>query len=232
MIPLLASDPRSPFPPIEQALDRPRGLLAAGGDLTPRRLINAYRNGIFPWYNPGDPILWWAPFPRCVLFPADVHVARRLRRQYNQGRFDLTLDADFGGVIRGCAAPRADDAGTWITPEMQTAYTRLHERGFAHSLEVWQDGELAGGIYGLALGRMFFGESMFSGVSNASKIALVALCRHLQHCGFTLLDCQVENPHLLSMGCISMSRAEFLRHLEGVDACPCWQRELHCGVSW
>jgi len=232
MIPLLDSDPRSGFPPTELALAEPRGLLAVGGDLEPERLINAYRKGIFPWYSQSDPILWWAPFPRCVLLPGQVHVSRRLRRQYNQGRFRLTLDADFAQVISGCAAPRADGAGTWITAEMREAYLRLHYLGVAHSLEVWRDGGLAGGIYGLALGRVFFGESMFSRCNNASKIALVALCRHLQHCGFTLLDCQIENPHLRSMGCSNMPRAEFLRHLEGVDAGDCWQAELHCGPSW
>ena len=173
MIPILGADPGSDFPPVEQALDYPQGLLAAGGDLSPDRLINAYRHGIFPWYSEGEPILWWSPTPRCVIFPPDVHISRRLRRQYNQGRFSLSADREFDRVIKACAEPRAQQDGTWITDDMVTAYNRLHQIGVAHSVEVWVDNELAGGIYGLALGRVFFGESMFSRTQDASKIALL-----------------------------------------------------------
>ncbi len=232
MIPLLACDPEAPFPPIEAALDNPRGLLAMGGDLSPARLVNAYCCGIFPWYSTGQPILWWAPFPRCVLYPTDVHVSRRLRRQYNQGNFRLTLDRSFERVITACAAPRASGDGTWITTDMQAAYVHLHEMGIAHSLEVWRDDELAGGIYGLALGGVFFGESMFSKQSNASKVALVGLCQHLRSCRFSLMDCQISNPHLMSMGCIDMPRMEFQQHLQAIDAGDHWDSNLQCVSRW
>lgn len=228
MIPILAPDPESPFPPAEQALDNPPGLLAAGGDLSPPRLVNAYRHGIFPWYSDDQPILWWSPAPRCVLYPQDVHVSRRLRRRYNQGRFSLTTDSAFAGVIEACAGPRRDHDGTWITEEMQTAYIRLHELGIAHSVEVWMDDELAGGIYGLSLGRVFFGESMFSKYEDASKIALVALCRQLQQWDFTLLDCQISNPHLSSMGAVEITRAEFHQQLEAARDPDHWQKDFDC----
>ena len=156
MIPILNQDPESPFPPVAQALEYPPGLLAAGGDLSPARLINAYRQGIFPWYSEDEPILWWSPAPRCVIYPSSVHVSRRLRRRYNQGLFSLTVDQAFSDVIRACAEPRARQDGTWITDEMVSAYIHLHETGVAHSVEVWVDNELAGGIYGLALGGVFF----------------------------------------------------------------------------
>ena len=168
MIPILAPEPEAPFPPAEQALDNPPGLLAMGGDLSPARLVNAYRHGIFPWYSDDQPILWWSPAPRCVLYPQAVHISRRLRRRYNQGRFSLTADQAFDRVITDCAGPRRDHDGTWITDEMLAAYVRLHELGIAHSVEVWIDDELAGGIYGLALGQVFFGESMFSKHQDAS----------------------------------------------------------------
>jgi leucyl/phenylalanyl-tRNA--protein transferase len=232
LIPILAPDPDSPFPPAEQALRDPPGLLAAGGDLSPARLLNAYRHGIFPWYSEGEPILWWSPAPRCVIHPTRVHVSRRLRRRYNQGRFALSLDTAFERVIQACAGPRPDQMDTWITEAMVGAYVRLHGLGVAHSLEVWQDGELAGGIYGLAQGRMFFGESMFSRQTDASKVALVALCRHLQHRGFTLLDCQVGNPHLLRMGAVNVPREEFECHLAGAAAPDRWSGELHCPARW
>lgn len=226
MIPLLGSDPESPFPPTSTALEHPPGLLAVGGDLTPKRLVNAYRHGIFPWYSDDQPILWWSPAPRCVLFPGSVHVSRRLRRRYNQGNFTLTADRAFDAVIEACMEPRADQDGTWITNEMKEAYVLLHELGVAHSVEVQIDNQLAGGIYGLALGRVFFGESMFSKRKDASKIALVALCRQLQRWGFTLLDCQVANPHLLSMGAKEISREEFERYLPASgDSCH-WQQNF------
>lgn len=232
MIPILAADPESPFPPTDQALDEPQGLLAIGGDLSPARLINAYRQGIFPWYSEEQPILWWSPAPRCVIHPDAVHVSRRLRRRFNQGLYTLTADQAFPEVIRACAEPRQDQEGTWITPDMLMAYIHLHELGIAHSVEVHIDGELAGGIYGLALGRMFFGESMFSKHDDASKIALVALCRQLQQWGFLLLDCQVSNPHLLSMGAEEISREEFDRYLPAASEQNHWRSEFSCSNRW
>lgn len=232
MIPILDTDPEAPFPPIEQALEYPPGLLGAGGDLSPTRLLNAYHHGIFPWYSDDEPILWWSPAPRCVLFPGRVHVSRRLKRRYNQGRFKLSADQAFERVIRACAEPRLSQPGTWITEDMVDAYLRLHELGIAHSVEAWQDGELAGGVYGLSLGRVFFGESMFSKQTDASKIALVALCRHLQERGFTLLDCQVGNPHLSSMGTEDISREEFSRYLEDTTSDDHWSTELDVPKRW
>jgi len=232
VIPILARDPESPFPPVDQALDHPQGLLAIGGDLSPARLVNAYRLGIFPWYSEGQPILWWSPAPRCVIVPDDVHISRRLRRRYNQGRFSVAADQAFAQVIEACAAPRRDQPETWITAEMQSAYTRLHELGIAHSVEVSIDGELAGGIYGLALGRMFFGESMFSRQVDASKIALVALCWQLSRWGFTLLDCQVSNSHLVSMGAREISRQAFDRHLASAREPDHWQANFSCAQRW
>jgi len=232
VIPFLTSDPESRFPSTEQALDYPNGLLAAGGDLSPARLISAYRQGIFPWYSEGQPILWWSPAPRCVLYPQSVHVSRRLRRRYNQGRFDLTCDRDFERVIEACTKPRRDHEGTWITDEMRRAYIHLHELGIAHSVEVWVDDSLAGGIYGLALGRVFFGESMFSDTPDASKIALVALCHQLQQWNFSAMDCQVSNPHLLSMGAVEVSRAEFERHLKDTLCADQWKSEFSYASRW
>jgi leucyl/phenylalanyl-tRNA--protein transferase len=232
VIPILSADPESPFPPSEQALEYPPGLLAAGGDLSPARLLNAYRHGIFPWYSEDEPILWWSPAPRCVLLPQSVHVSRRLKRRYNQGRFSLTVDRAFEEVINACAAPRHDHDGTWITRDMQAAYVRLHELGIAHSVETWVDGEMSGGIYGLALGRVFFGESMFSRFTDASKVALVALCKQLQQWDFTLVDCQVNNPHLVRMGAIEISRTEFNSYLEDTSD-PChWGRDFICDKRW
>lgn len=232
MIPILGTDPESPFPPTAQALDYPQGLLAIGGDLSPARLINAYRQGIFPWYSEDQPLLWWSPAPRCVIFPAEVHISRRLRRRYNQGQFTLTADRSFAQVIEACAAPRADQDGTWITPEMQAAYLKLHEMGVAHCVEVTLDGNLVGGIYGLALGRMFFGESMFSRHTDASKLALVALCRQIHHWGFLLLDCQVSNPHLLSMGAREISRKEFEVFVDTARDADHWGEVFRCAERW
>jgi len=232
VIPILAADPESPFPSSDQALDNPQGLLAIGGDLSPARLINAYRLGIFPWYSEDQPILWWSPAPRCVIFPHAVHVSRRLRRRYNQGRYSLTADRSFTAVIKACAGARRDQEGTWITEAMQTAYIRLHEMGIAHSVEVSVDGELAGGIYGLVLGRVFFGESMFSKQQDASKIALVALCRQLQQWDFKLLDCQVSNPHLLSMGAQEISRKDFEHFLETASGSSRWGKDFCSPKRW
>jgi len=223
VIPILDSDPGSPFPPTDQVLEEPQGLLAVGGDLSPTRLINAYRQGIFPWFSEDQPILWWLPSPRCVIYPDSVHVSRRLRRRYNQGQFDVSADQAFGEVVEACAAPRRDQDGTWITAEMKSAYHRLHDMGVAHSVEVRIDKQLAGGIYGLALGRVFFGESMFSKHQDTSKIALVALCRQLQKWGFTLLDCQVSNPHLMRMGAVEITRYDFDRLLASADGPSHWK---------
>jgi len=232
VIPILSTDPESPFPPTHQALEYPPGLLAAGGDLSAARLINAYRHGIFPWYSDGQPILWWSPAPRCILYPQSVHSSRRLRRRYNQGVFRLTCDQVFAEIIAACAAPRGDHDGTWISEEMQQAYIRLYELGVAHSIEVWKDDSLVGGIYGLAMGKVFFGESMFSKTRDASKIALVALCRQLDQWRFSLVDCQISNPHLLSMGAEDVSRAEFERHLQSVKASNHWGENFVCDDRW
>jgi leucyl/phenylalanyl-tRNA--protein transferase len=232
MIPILSKDPESPFPPTKQALDHPQGLLAAGGDLSPTRLLNAYRHGIFPWYSDDQPILWWSPAPRCILYPSSVHVSRRLRRRYNQGQFKLTCDQAFSEVITACAEPRPDHDGTWILDEMKQAFIHLHEIGVTHSLEVWRDQKLVGGIYGVALGQIFFGESMFSKTTDASKIALVALCRQLQRWGFSLLDCQISNPHLLSMGAEDISRARFERHLKATSGPNLWGEQFSFDQRW
>ncbi|MDD2605188.1 MAG: leucyl/phenylalanyl-tRNA--protein transferase [Desulfobacteraceae bacterium] len=198
------------FPPVDHALNN--GLLAVGGDLSPPRLINAYRRGIFPWYGPGDPILWWSPDPRLVLLPEWLHVPRSLRRVLNQKRFAFSLDRDFEAVIRGCAEARRDD-GTWLVPDMVAAYIKLHQAGYAHSLEVWQQGRLAGGIYGVAMGRCFFGESMFTRIPEASKAGLVMLVRWLARQDFELIDCQVTTEHLLRFGAREIRRGEFLARL-------------------
>ncbi|MBV2131190.1 leucyl/phenylalanyl-tRNA--protein transferase [Pseudomonas sp. MAP12] len=202
------------FPPLEQALREPDGLLAAGGDLSPERLISAYRHGCFPWFQEGQPILWWSPNPRMVLFPAELHVSHSLRKLMRQGRFEVSFDRDFPAVIHACAAPRSYAEGTWITRAMQAAYLELHRRGIAHSVEVWQEGQLVGGLYGLAMGRLFFGESMFSRTDNASKIGFVTLVEQLRECGFALIDCQMHTQHLSSFGAREIPRADFADHLE------------------
>lgn len=197
------------FPDVSCALDEPNGLLAAGGDLTSARILYAYRHGIFPWYETGQPILWWSPDPRCVLPPADLKLSARQRRYFRRGNFEMTFNTDFAGVIRGCAAARKNEHGTWITPEMLRAFDRLHREGWAHSVEIWSDGKLAGGLYGIAIGRVFFGESMFSRISNASKAALAILCATLIQQQFVLLDCQVESPHLTRLGATLIDRKQF-----------------------
>lgn len=217
-LPHVGADPLSPFPPVTTALESPNGLLAWGGDLHPDRLLRAYRQGIFPWYSEGQPVLWWSPAPRCVLYPAKVHLSRRTRRRFNSGDYRLSIDTAFETVIAACAESRADENGTWITRDMETAYVLLHRMGHAHSLEVWKNDCLAGGIYGLAMGGIFFGESMFSHQTDGSKIALIALCRLLEEHGFDVLDCQVGNPHLYSMGAEEVSREAFQTMLgSGLD---------------
>lgn len=207
-------DPASlEFPPVDQALTDPDGLLAAGGDLSPERLLLAYRSGIFPWYEDGQPILWWSPDPRAVLFPEEVRITRSLRRKLLSGRFEVRLNTAFGDVLDACSGPRDYSAGTWITNEMKAAYQRLHAMGYAHSLETWEDGELVGGLYGVGIGQMFFGESMFHHVTDASKVALAWLCRLMMRSQCPLIDCQVENDHLLSLGARRVSRAEFGTYL-------------------
>ncbi len=200
------------FPPPEQAT--PDGLLAIGGDLSVDRLVLAYRQGIFPWYSEGDPILWWCPDPRMILLPSEFHISRSLRRTLNRKKFTVTADQAFDQVIDACAAPQAPPRdSTWILPEMRRAYIALHEAGYAHSLEVWQDGELAGGIYGVSLGACFFGESMFSHTSDASKVAMARLVDLAIDRKWPLIDCQVPNDHLISLGAREITRAEFLQTL-------------------
>lgn len=213
------------FPPLETALAEPNGLLAMGGDLSPARLLDAYRHGIFPWFNPGDPILWWSPDPRMVLEPADIRVTRSLARRLRNGGFELRVDSAFVEVMRACAAPRRDRdgdgaGGTWISPAMVAAYARLFDAGYAHSVESWHDGRLVGGLYGVAIGRMFYGESMFSRMADASKVALVRLARQLQRWEFGLIDCQMETAHLASLGARTMPRAQFAERLAALVNLP------------
>jgi leucyl/phenylalanyl-tRNA--protein transferase len=195
------------------------GLLAVGGDLSPERLILAYKNGIFPWYNPGEPILWWSPDPRLVLFPSELHISRSLLRVMRQGRFQVTFNTRFREVIGACArSPRPTGEGTWITAEMEDAYCRLNDLGYAHSVEAWQKGRLVGGLYGIALGRCFFGESMFTNASNASKVAFVTLVKRLEALDFELIDCQVHTQHLMSLGAREIPRKDFIKRIqEGVS---------------
>jgi len=211
-----AGDPPDAFPPIEQALREPDGLLAAGGDLGVPRLLAAYRRGIFPWYDDGQPILWWSPDPRCVFLPGSFHLSRSLRRDARRSDGVIRLNTAFDRVIRACAAPRASQDGTWITEDMAQAYESLHAAGWAHSVEVWEEDELIGGLYGLAIGRAFFGESMFSRRSNASKFTLLYLSGLLDAGEFGLLDCQIQSPHLMSLGARMIPRQEFSMRLESL----------------
>lgn len=228
-LPWLAPDSLE-FPAPEQALDDPNGLLAAGGDLSPARLLSAYRQGIFPWYEEGQPILWWSPHPRIVLIPEQIHVSRSLRKVMRRGDMQVTADRCFDRVLHACAGPRGDSTGTWITPEMAEAYSTLHKLGYAHSIETWRDGELVGGLYGVAIGRAFFGESMFSLASNASKLALVYLAGQLAEWDYGVIDCQVETGHLCSMGATSVPRAVFRDLL--VDYTEAESDELYAPKRW
>lgn len=207
------STPYAPFPDVEQAETEPDGLLALGGDLSITRLLNAYKQGIFPWYSEGQPILWWSPNPRTILLPARLKVSKSLRKTLRKCLFSATLDHDFDGVISACAEPRRNGDGTWILPEMSDAYRALHRAGYAHSVEIWRENKLVGGLYGVALGRIFFGESMFSRVSNASKIAMVHLANTLLERSFYLLDCQIHSQHLASLGAQEISRRNFVELL-------------------
>lgn len=201
------------FPPVQGALDEPNGLLAFGGDLRPGRLLSAYRLGIFPWYNE-PPILWWSPNPRAVIFPERLHVSRSLRKTLRRGNFEVTIDCAFSNVVAGCA----DRKSTWISRDMRRAYIQMHELGHAHSIEIWRDDYLVGGLYGIALGQVFFGESMFSRVTDASKVAMVYLCGQLQQWNFRVIDCQVGNDHTFSLGAIAIDRERFCRLLaENID---------------
>ena len=201
------------FPPVDLA--SPEGLLAVGGDLCAERLLEAYRHGIFPWYNPDQPILWWSPDPRVVLFPPKLHISRSLHKTLRQNKFAVKLDTEFSRVIQGCAQPRTQGSGgTWITPEMIEAYCVLHEQGLAHSVECWRDEKLVGGLYGVALGGAFFGESMFSRETDASKVAFVYLVRQLQRWGYAIIDCQLPSEHLFSLGAEAIRRHDFMVQLE------------------
>lgn len=221
MIPWL--DRNTAFPPVEQALREPSGLLAAGGDLSVERLLAAYQRGIFPWFSDGDPILWWSPDPRMVLFPAEFKLSRSLRKRLCRGDYAVRLDGSFEQVVSACAnTPRAGQDGTWITSPIRFAYRRLFELGVAHSVETWQGGNLVGGLYGVALGKVFFGESMFAHATDASKIALAHLVRFLMARNFRVIDCQMNTAHLASLGAREIPRAEFAAILaagvEPVDA--------------
>jgi leucyl/phenylalanyl-tRNA--protein transferase len=224
MIPWLRDD--APFPPVSKALRSPNGLLCAGGDLSPERIVDAYAHGIFPWFSEGDPILWWSPDPRMVLFPEELRVSRSLRKAAARGAYQVRCDTAFREVMEACAEPRANQSGTWIVPEMVAAYTALHERGLAHSVEAWRGGELVGGLYGVALGKVFFGESMFARATDASKVALVHLVERLRGRDYRLIDCQQATPHLASLGAREIPRAAFAQVLrESIQYPP-------SGESW
>jgi len=212
--PWLGASPEDPFPPVASALTQPNGLLAIGGDLSVPRLLRAYRSGIFPWYMPGEPLLWWSPDPRCVFGTHHMHVPRRLRRWLKGSTWTVTADRDFAAVIDGCAAPRLGDGGTWISPEMRAAYLALHEQGHAHSIEAWDGTRLVGGLYGVALGRMFFAESMYSAEDNGSKVALLMLAAQLREWHWPMIDAQLASTHLRTLGAVLMRRSAFLRALE------------------
>lgn len=220
-VPALPDDPQGPFPPASSALRHPDGLLAIGGDLSPERLLNAYRHGIFPWYSEQQPVMWWCPDPRTVFRTDGVKLPSRFRRSLRQSTWTVRADTAFADVITACAdAARRGQRGTWIVPEMRAAYIEMHRLGHAHSVEVYDDLQLVGGIYGIAIGRLFFGESMYSARSGGSKVALAALAYRLCEWGWPLIDAQVENEHLLSLGALSCPRETFLRQVSELTACP------------
>lgn len=217
---LRREDPPDSFPPVSSALQEPDGLLAAGGDLSAERLLYAYRHGIFPWFDDGQPLLWWSPDPRCIFLAGDFRVSRRLRQFLKKADSEIRINTAFGAVVSACAGPRRSQQGTWITTDMIAAYEQLHELGWAHSVEVWQSDELCGGLYGLAIGKVFFGESMFSSSTNASKIALLQLSLLLESGAFEVIDCQLVSSHLLSLGARVVPRSQFVQQLR--TACqPC-----------
>ncbi len=232
MIPWLTDN--SPFPPVERALHSPNGLLAAGGDLSASRLLEAYRHGIFPWFNPGEPVLWWSPDPRMVLIPGEFKTSRSLAKVLRNGIYEVRCDTAFEQVMRACAAPRAahpnSQPGSWIGEDMIAAYGALHQMGYAHSVEVWMEGKLVGGLYGVCIGRMFYGESMFSYADNASKIALAFLSRQLERWQFAMIDCQMKTPHLATLGAREIQRSEFIARLQELIHCAPvthWQFDLN-----
>jgi len=211
MIPWLG--PRDPFPPVDTALREPNGLLAAGRTLSVPTLLEAYALGLFPWFNEDEPVLWWSPDPRMVLRPPELHVSRSLEKRMRKRGYEVRADTAFAAVMRACATPRPGQRGTWITRRMIAAFVRLHEAGYAHSIETWIDGALAGGLYGVAIGRAFFGESMFAHATDASKIAFVHLVRQLEAWGFGLIDCQMKTSHLASLGAREITRSDFVAHI-------------------
>lgn len=214
MCPIPWLDPQTCyFPSPHFALDEPNGLLAAGGDLSPERILAAYHQGIFPWFNPGEPILWWSPSPRTVIYPHQLHLSRSLKKTLRKGIYRVSLDTAFKQVMEACAAPRSNTSGTWISRDIIAAYCRLHQLGFAHSVEVWAGTKLVGGLYGIALGKMFFGESMFSRADDASKVGFAHLVQQLSLWGFPLIDCQVANEHLFSLGAVEIPREAFMEML-------------------
>ncbi len=213
-------EPEDALPPVERALHRPNGLLAAGGGLSVPRLLDAYERGCFPWYSEGEPVLWWSPDPRMVLLPDELHVARSLRRRVRRGGFEVRIDHAFRRVIAACAGARDGETGTWISADIRRAYEDLYQAGHAHSIETWMDGQLAGGLYGVAIGRVFFGESMFAHQDDASKLALVFLVTQLARWGFGLIDCQQKTPHLASFGAREIPRSDFLRRLRDSTSQP------------
>ncbi len=207
------------FPSVDNALEEPNGLLAAGGDLSTKRLINAYSNGIFPWYDDDQPILWWSPNPRAIIIPSQLHCSKSPKKTIRKSMLTYTFDKAFTDVIGRCGAVREHNQGTWITEEMRDAYTELHYQGHANSIEIWDEQELVGGRYGVAIGKVFFGESMFSLQANASKMAMLAIGKHLDECGYKLIDCQVESDHLFTMGAVLITRDNFIQSLRNlVDA--------------
>jgi leucyl/phenylalanyl-tRNA--protein transferase len=201
------------FPGVDNALEEPNGLLAAGGDLSPERLINAYSKGIFPWFDDDQPILWWSPNPRAIIIPNQLHCSRSMKKTIRKSTLHYTFDQAFNDVIQLCGSVREHNQGTWITAEMRAAYQQLHHHGYAHSIEIWNKQELVGGLYGVAIGKVFFGESMFSLLADTSKMAMLAIAIHLDKCGYKLIDCQVENDHLFTMGAVLMTRDDFIKSL-------------------
>ncbi len=235
MIPLLRGI-RPSFPPIASALAEPNGLLAAGGRLAPEWLLAAYRRGIFPWYSEGDPILWWSPDPRMVLRPSEIRIRRSLAKRLRNAAYEIRCDTAFAATLKACAAPRDAEGGTWIVPQMQAAYMKLHELGWAHSIETWMEDRLVGGLYGVAIGRVFYGESMFAQRTDASKIALAHLARDLERRNFAAIDCQMETAHLASMGAKPIPRQDFeallAAHIDDAAQGERWEPDRMCNLAW